>query len=162
MKIHGQTRFLIDFNNLLLWYRKRIKTLLLVVLKTQKVCKKGKSNQNYCLEERWGVIFTFNVQSLDGPLIIYLNNSWELSFCSIFKMLVSKYLYGHWLIRINIKKNIWGGCEGLIPLKPQSCPKMVFLTASSHLSYRNKIEKNMGHIFYYFWSFLKSSNYPPP
>ena len=52
LKIHGQTRFLINFNNLTLWYKKRIKTLLLVVLKTQKVCKKGKSNQNYCLEGR--------------------------------------------------------------------------------------------------------------
>ena len=71
----------------------------------------------------------------------------ELSLCSIFKMLVSKYSYGQWLIRINTKKIIWGGCEGLSPLKPQSRPKMVFLTASSRLSYGNKIEKNIWDIF---------------
>ena len=49
-----------------------------------------------------------------------LRKSQERSLCSILKMLVSKYSYGQWLIRINIKKIIWGGCEGLSPLKPQS------------------------------------------
>ena len=62
-------------------------------------------------------------------------------------MLVSKYSYEHWLLTINIKKIIWGGYEGFIPLKPQSRPKMVFLTASSHLSYENKIEKNIWDTF---------------
>merc|ERR1711895_389427 len=79
-----------------------------------------------------------------------LRKSQELNLCSIFKMLVSKYLYGQWLIRINTKKNIWGGCEGLSPLKPQSRPKMVFLTASSHLSYGNKIEKKYETYFLLF------------
>ena len=96
-----------------------------------------------------------------------LRKSQELSLCSIFKMLVSKYLYGQWLIRINTKKIIWGGCEGLSPLKPQSRPKMVFLTASSRLSNGNKIEKNILDIFStisdHFQAVLsKSSNYPSP
>merc|ERR1712121_481335 len=48
------------------------------------------------------------------------------------------------------KKNNWGVCERIIPLKPQSCPKMVFLTASSRLSYGNKIEKIYGTYFLLF------------
>ena len=52
-----------------LWNKNEIKVLLLV-LETQKVCKKGKNNQNYCKERRLEVIFIFYVQSLCGPLVI--------------------------------------------------------------------------------------------
>merc|ERR1712033_131293 len=58
-----------------------------------------------------------------------LRKSQELSLCSIFKMLVSKYLYGQWLIRINTKKIIWEVCRGLIPLKRQNLQILNFLSA---------------------------------
>ena len=45
--------------------------------------------------------------------------------CSIFKILVSKYSYGQWLIRINTKNYYLGGLQGTYPPK----------TSIFHISY---------------------------
>ena len=94
------------------------------------------------------VIFTFNVQSLDGPLILYLNSSWEFIFAQF-----SKCWYQ------NICMNVlhifllgiffWGegGCMGLIPLKPQNPSKLDILTASSHLIYGKKLKIKIWNLF---------------
>merc|ERR1712121_420088 len=47
-----------------------------------------------------------------------LKKSQKLSLCLIFKMLVSKYSYGQWLIRINTKKLFGKFAGDLFPLKP--------------------------------------------
>ena len=60
------------------------------------------------------------------------------------------------------QKNYLGGCEGLSPLKPQSHPKMVFLTASSHLSYGNNIEKSIWDIFSTISDHFKNHQIIPP
>ena len=108
------------------------------------------------LSLKWALVETSTTKLMFPYLIAFirvsgyfdgLRNSWELSFCPIFKMLVSKCLYGHRPLLTYTKKKIWGVYGGLSPLKPQNPLKFDFLTASSRLNYGKKIVKKLWNMF---------------
>ena len=84
-----------------------------------------------------------------------LRKSQEVNLCLIFKMLISKYLYGQWLIRINTKKIIWGVCRGLIPLKPVTVSYFLFgggsLRKSQELSLCSIFKMLISKFSYEYW-----------